>query len=208
MRKPFVLVAVGATVLALATPSLAGPKLARAVPLTVLDPAGDANFANNQGGLLPAAPPAPPGGSMRKGADILKVTLGRKDDGQVVKALTVSMTLAGPPEQSTHYRVAMSAPGCSTYFVEYQFPPTGTSAAFKEGGTLRENCTGSTVFNDLDASVNASTITWTLPVKSLPGGLKLGTPLTVKYGQTNLETAVVFPGFDQVLIGKSFRIGQ
>jgi hypothetical protein len=42
----------------------------------------------------------------------------------------------------------------------------------------------------------------------MPGDVKLGTALTVKYGQTNLETAVVIPAFDEVTIGKTFTIGQ
>lgn len=207
MRKPLVLTAVATAVVVLAAPSLAGPKLAPAVPLTAVDPAGDANFANEQGTLLPTAPPGPPG-SVRNGADILKVSLGRLDDGKAVRAMTFAMTLSAPPEQSTHYRIAMSAPGCSTYFVEYQFPVAGTSAVLKEGGTLRENCTGATVFTDLAATIAGNTITWTLPIKGMPGDLKLGAPLTVKYGQTSLQTAAIFPGFDQAAIGKEFKVGQ
>jgi hypothetical protein len=42
----------------------------------------------------------------------------------------------------------------------------------------------------------------------MPGDVKLGTPLHVKYGQTNLETAVVVPAFDMVAIDKTFKIGQ
>ena len=187
--------------------ALAAPKLPKPVPLTVTDPAGDANFSNRQGGLLPAAPPALPG-SLRQGADITAVGLGRLDRGNVVKALTVTMKLAGPPEEATQYRVAMSAPGCDVYYVEYQNPPAGSDAVITKGGLIRENCTGESVFTDVDATITGNTIVWTIPVKGMPGDLKLGTPLTVEYGQTNFETAAVFPAFDDVVIGKTFKIGQ
>jgi hypothetical protein len=192
---------------ALAAPSLAAGKLAKAAPLTVADPAGDANFSNDQGGLLPSAPPSA-GSSVRAGADIRSVTLGRTDDGKKVKAFTVTMTLDGAPEASTQYRVAMEAPGCSVWYVEYQFPPAGTDVAITKGGVVRENCTGSSVFTDVDAQITGNSIVWTIPVKGMPGDIKLGTPLNVKYGQTNLETAAVFPAFDMVAVDKTFTVGQ
>ena len=208
MRKPLVVLAVAAVSVGLAVPSLAAAKLAKPAPLVVADPAGDANFANDQGGLLPAAPPSG-GPSVRAGADITSVRFGRIDNGSTVKSLTVSMTLAAPPESGTQYRVAAEAPGCSVYYFEYQFPPAGSEAAITKGGLVRENCTGSSVFTDVNAEIKGNTITWVLPVKSLPGeGVKLGTVLSVKYGQTNLETAVVIPAFDQVAVEKEFKIGQ
>jgi hypothetical protein len=207
MRTSLVLVAVCATSVALAGPSLAGGTLAKAAPLTAADPAGDANFSNDQGGLLPSAPPSA-GSSVRAGADIRSVTLGRTDDGKKVKAFTVTMTLDAAPESSTQYRVAMEAPGCSVWYVEYQFPPAGSEVAITKGGVVRENCTGENVFTDVDAQINGNSIVWTIPVKGMPGDVKLGTPLHVKYGQTNLETAVVVPAFDMVAIDKTFKIGQ
>jgi hypothetical protein len=207
MRKPLVVVAVCAATVTLAAPSFAGGKLPKAAPLTAADPAGDANFMNDQGGLVPAAPPSP-GSSLRAGADIRSITLGRTDDGKKVKAFTVTMTLDAPAESSTQYRVAMAAPGCSVWYVEYQFPPAGSEAAITKGGVVRENCTGSSVFTDVDAELKGNSIVWTIPVKGMPGDVKLGTPLEVKYGQTNLETAVVVPAFDMVDIGKTFTIGQ
>lgn len=207
VAKPAVLIAVLAASVGLAAPSLAAGKLAKAAPLAVADPAGDANFSNTQGGLVPAAPPSG-GTSFRAGADIRGVSLGRTDDGKKVKAMTVTMTLDAAPEASTQYRVAMSAPGCSVWYVEYQFPPAGSEAAITKGGVVRENCSGSSVFTDVDAEIKGKSIVWTIPVKGMPGDIKLGTVLTVKYGQTNLETAVVIPAFDEVTIAKTFTIGQ
>jgi hypothetical protein len=80
--------------------------------------------------------------------------------------------------------------------------------AITKGGVVRENCTGSSVFTDVDAQITGNSIVWTIPVKGMPGDVKLGTPLSVKYGQTNFETAAVFPAFDQVAVDKTFTIGQ
>jgi hypothetical protein len=118
------------------------------------------------------------------------------------------MKLAAAPEAGTQYRVAMEAPGCTVYYVEYQFPPAGSEVAIKKGGLVRENCSGSSVFTDVDAVINGTSILWTIPVKGMPGDVKLGTPLEVKYGQTNLETAVVVPALDEVQIAKTFKVGQ
>jgi hypothetical protein len=206
MRKALLLAVCCSASVALAMPSFAG-SLAKAAPLTASDPVGDANFANSQGGLLPAAPPGAPA-SVRAGADITAVTLGRTDNGKAVKAFTVTMKLAGAPEAGTQYRVAMSAPACSVYYVEYQFPPAGSDVAITKGGLVRENCSGSSVFTDVDAVITGNTIVWTIPVKGMPGDVKLGTPLDVRYGQTNVETAVVIPALDEVVIEKTFKVGQ
>ena len=206
MRKAVLFGAVCAATVTLAGPSF-GAGLPKAAPLTVADPAGDANFSNDQGGLAPVPPPST-GSSVRAGADIRAVTLGRTDDGKKVKALTVTMTLDAPAEASTQYRVAMEAPGCSQWYVEYQFPPAGSEAAITKGGVVRENCSGDSVFTDVDAELKGNSIVWTIPVKGMPGDVKLGAPLNVKYGQTNLETAVVVPAFDMVTIDKTFKVGQ
>lgn len=201
MRKPLVLAAVAVATVALAAPALAGPKLAKAAPLTVRDVAGDANFVNGQGVREVPGAPVP---SIRAGADILSVSLGRTDDGKKVKALTASMTLSAPPEQGSQFRIAMSAPGCSVYYIEFEYPVEVLTG----GGTLRENCSGESVFNDISAAIDGNTIKWSIPVKSLPGGISLGTVLSVKYGQTNLETAAIIPAFDEVQINKTFKVGQ
>lgn len=205
MRKPLVLVVVCAAAVALAGPSFAGGKLAKAVPLVVKDATGDANGLNDQGGLLPAAPEQSNETVNRKSADIVSFSLGRKDDGKTVKALVGTLTLAAPPAQGTDYRIRMSTPECSTYFLEYEWPP-----GFGPAGEVRHNCDGGTTskFEPVDASVSGNTITWTIPIKGLPGTARLGTVLTVKGAQASVETAVIFPGLDQVVTDKRFKIGQ
>jgi hypothetical protein len=205
MRRSLVLVAVCAATVTLATPSLAGPKLAKAAPLVVKDAAGDANAVNDQGGLLPTAPEQSNSAANQASADIVSFSLGRTDDGKKVKAFVGTLTLAAPPAQGTDYRIRMSTAECSTYFLEYEFAP-GLGAS----GEVRETCDGGTTatFDPVDATVTGSTITWTIPVKSLPGTVKLGTVLTVEGAQTSVETAVIFPGLDQVVTDKTFKIGQ
>jgi hypothetical protein len=205
MRKSVVLVAVCTASVALAGPSFAGGKLAKAAPLVVKDASGDANAMNNQGGLLPAAPEQSNESTSQKSADIVSFSLGRLDDGKKVKAFVGSLTLAAPPAQGTDYRIRMSTAECSTYFLEYEWAP-GLGAS----GEVRHTCDGGTTatFEPVDAAVSGNTITWTIPIKSLPGTAKLGTVLTVKGAQTSVETAVIFPGIDQVMTDKTFKIGQ
>jgi hypothetical protein len=206
MRRSLILVTLCVSAVGLAGPSLAAPKLAKAHPLTVTDAAGDANGVNSQGGLLPASPPEQSNGSVNDGAaDILSFTLGRKDNGSKVTALVGTLTLAAPPAQGTDYRIRMATADCSTYFLEYEFPP-GLGAS----GEVRENCGGATTaaFDPVDATVTGNTITWTIPIKALPGSAKLGTVLNVKGAQTSVETAAIIPGIDQVVTSQSFVIGS
>ena len=204
MRKPVVLIAVCAASVALAGPSFAGGKLAKASPLVVKDAAGDANGVNDQGGLLPGVPEQSGAGSQGS-ADIVSFSLGRTDDGKKVKAFVGTLTLAAPPAEGTDYRIRMSTAECATYFLEYEWAP-GLAAA----GEVRHDCDGAptATFEPVDAAVNGNTITWTIPIKSLPGTAKLGTVLTVEGAQTSVETAVIFPGLDQVSTDKTFKIGQ
>jgi hypothetical protein len=206
MRKSLVLVAVCLVVGGVGSPSFAGGKLAKPSPLVVKDASGDANGLNDQGGLLPASPPEQSNDAVsQKSADIVSFRLGRTDDGKKVKAFVGSLTLAAPPAQGTDYRIRMSTADCSTYFLEYEFAP-GLGAQ----GEVRENCDGGTTatFDPVDATVTGNTITWTIPVKGMPGTAKLGTVFTVKGAQTSVETAVIFPGLDQVVTDKTFTVGQ
>jgi hypothetical protein len=196
-----------AVVLAIATTGLVSAASAgsKPVPLTVTDVADDANGLNDQFGLLPAAPEQSNGAVSQKSADILSFTLGRKDVGGKPKAFVGTMTLAAPPAQGTDYRIRMTAPGCTTYFLEYEYAP-----ALDPAGEVRHTCDGGTsaVFEPVDVTVTGSTITWTIPIKGMPGGLKMGTPLSVKGAQTSVETVAIIPGLDQVRVDKTFVIGQ
>lgn len=206
MRRSAVLAVVGVTSVVLAAPSFAGPKVAKAQPLTVKDAVGDANGINDQGGLLPVAPEQSNDATSQKSADIVSFTLGRKDVAGKPKFFVGSLTLAAPPAQGTDYRIRMSTDGCSTYFLEYEFPP-GLGAS----GEVREDCDGSPTgnFDPVDAVVSGNTITWTIPIKGMPGTAGLGTVFQVDGAQTSADSgAAIFPGIDQVVTDKTFRVGQ
>ena len=195
MRRSLVLTAVCIAGVGLASPSLAASKSSAA--LTVKDVTGDANGLNDQFGLLPAGPPEQSNDTLsQKSADIVSFSLARKG-----KAFVGTLTLAAPPAQGTDYRIRMTAPGCSTYFLEYEYAP-----ALAPAGEVRHTCDGGTsaTFEAVDATVTGSTITWTIPVRGMPGGLKAGTALSVKGAQTSVETAAIIPGLDQVRVDKTF----
>jgi hypothetical protein len=210
MRKVLALSAAAALAVGMAGPSMAAvkkkPSLPKSKPLIVQDAQGDANGINDNFGLLPASPPeqSTPQGE-RTAADIVSYELGRLDDGKQVTALVGKLTLAAAPDQGTDYRIRMSAGDCDTYFLEYEFAP-----ALGGNGEVRMACGGSTsaTFVDVDTKVVGNTIIWTLPTKSIPGGLKLGTTRSVHGAQTSGETAVIPPGIDQVVNEATYKIGS
>lgn len=185
------------------------PKLPKAQPLAVTDKAGDGNALNGQG--IVGGDPEPSTAPASRGAgDIVSWGLGREDDGKTVKAFTATMTLSSAPDSAMNYRIRLQAPDCTVYFLEYQFPAPGLDAAFTKGGSLRENCTGANVFTPITATIAGNTITWRIPVKGMPGGLKLGAVMNVVRGEASLQTAVIIPATDLAPApeGTVFKIGQ
>ena len=210
MRKPLVALVLVGTCVGLATPSFAAgsPKLAKATKLVVTDVAGDANGLNTQGGLVPVAPPVPGTPANLKQADILSFSLGRKDDGKKVKALVGTLTTAGPSDKGVDYRIRMSAPGCTTFYLELERSALGDSAYLRHNCTEGEATSGGANFDPIDVVISGSTITWTVPISALPGDVKLGSVLEVKGAQTSADHAAIFPGIDEVITSTSFKIGQ
>ena len=215
MRKALAVVAIAALTLGAAGGADAAvkkkptPKLPKAVPLVLADPQGDANGINDQEGLLPAAPPeqSTPQGE-RSAADILSWSLGRVDDGKQITAVTASMTLAAAPDQLTDYRIEASSPTCPIFWFEVEIlPQLGTD------GYLRNDCVknGSSVFDKIvDVKISGNTITWTLPVKSFPAGVKLGQALSGLFAATHGDEAAVIVGTIDQSSGadKTFKLGQ
>lgn len=202
-----------------ATPALAGGKLAPAKPLSWTDAAGDANGLNDQGGLLPAGPNDTAGPVQRSSADVLGVTFARLDDGKQVQGLTVTMKLGGAPDQGQLYRVTGAAANCTVFWFQYAWTAGGSGTP-----TLRHNCVDSTsptaavsntVSVPIDAKVVGNAIVWTLRVKELPQGVKIGTVITPERGEvrailgaagTSLITA---PVIDQTAPQTAaYKIGQ
>ena len=204
MRRVLVLLATVLTLVGVAAPSLAAGKLAPAKPLVVKDATGDANAMNSQNGSAPV-PEQSNETVNQKSADIVSFSLGRKDDGKTVKSFIGTMTLAAPPAKGTDYRIRMKTDDCPTYFLEYEVPLALGASAY-----VRQNCGGAPTssFDPVDVRVSGNTIMWIVPAKRLPGLAKLGTVLTVTGAQTSGDTAVIFPGIDEVRVNNTFVIGQ
>jgi hypothetical protein len=201
-----------------ATPALAGAKLAPSAPLSWTDMAGDANAFNDQGGAAPASPPETAGPAQYDPADILGVTFARLDDGKKVLGLTVTMKLTGSPSQGLLYRVTGAAGACSTFWFQYNWPAGGNGVA-----TLRHNCVanadptavGGTTNQAIDGKVVGNSIVWTLLVKDLPPGVKIGSVISPALGETRSiiggpgTPGVTAPVIDQTATQTTaYKIGQ
>jgi hypothetical protein len=201
-----------------ATPALAGGKLAASHPLSWTDTAGDANAINDQG--LPAPVPGDNSGPAQwDAADIVGVTFARIDDGKKVLGLTVTMKLSGAPSQGVLYRVTGAAGACSTFWFQYNWTAGGTGAP-----TLRHNCVESgsataavsdTVSIPIDGKAVGNSIVWTLLVKQLPPGVKIGSVITPDQGEVRgilgaaNESLITAPVIDQTPTQTAaYKIGQ
>lgn len=217
MRKALALVAVAAMSVSVASPSLAKakpkpkPKLPASKPLVVTDNAGDANGINDQGGLLPANPEQSTPQGQRTAADILKVTFARTDDGKAVTGMTVTLSLAAPPDRGTFYRVTGSVPACSVFWFQYGVD----LAANPYDGNLRHNCAGdgggpvpATANMSIPTVVKGNDIIWTLPAKMFPAGVKLGNLISPIGVETRGYAQATAPVIDQLKTDKSYKIGD
>lgn len=217
MRKALALVAVAALTAGVAGTSTAAVKkpkpkpLPKSAPVVITDNGGDANGINDQGGLLPANPEQSTPQGQRAAADILKVTFARTDDGKAVTGMSVTLSLAAPPDRGTFYRVTSSVPACSTFWFQYGVD----LAASAYDGNLRHNCAGdgggpvpATVNQSIPTVVKGNDITWTLPVKLFPAGVKLGHLISDIAVETRGYVQATAPVIDQVTTDKAYKIGQ
>ncbi|MCU1591692.1 MAG: hypothetical protein JWP11_2948 [Frankiales bacterium] len=202
-----------------ASPSMAGAKLAPPKPLAWTDMAGDANALNDQGGLAPAGPGDTAGPAQDAAADILGVTFARLDDGKTLLGLTVTMKLSGAPSQGHLYRVTGAAGACSTFWFQFNWTAGGNGSS-----TLRHNCVanadptsvGGTTNQTIDGKVVGNSIVWTLLVKELPPGVKVGSPIAPALGETRAIIGVAgapqsltAPVIDQTATqSAAYKIGQ
>jgi hypothetical protein len=208
-----VVTAVGAPAFAASKPK----KLPRAVAMSWTDQSGDANGINTQAGIVAAAPStATP--VQDDGSDILGVSISRVDDGYKVSAIKVTLKLSAPPRVSVLYRLIGSTPGCSTFWFQYSNYVDGASSA------LRNNCTPSgsptsavsnTVNGPVTAAVQGSSIVWTVRVKELPDGVKLGTAYSPAYAETRAiigagsVASATIPTIDETATQtKKYTLGQ
>ena len=189
---------------ALAHPASAGG-LKKAHPLVVKDARGDAT-------PVAAAKPL-----SQPDADILSFSLYRKDNGTKVIAWLARIDLAAPPSMGHDYQILMSAPGCSTYAIEFEYPPDPSGTALPPSAYLRENCNGatgptsSTFDNIVDYTIVGKSILFRVPVKGLPGGVHVGTELAVKSASVRGDEGAFLVGtFDTATPppGTFFTVGQ
>lgn len=202
---------------ALAAVALLAPADAAAPKPEVVDVVGDANAINNQGVAGPdqniSTGPAQAAAFDIKTIDFVttRTKVGRK---LVATGYTVTMSLsAAPVTTGALYRVRAATPACSTFWLQWNTPPTGTSTV------LRHNCAPSgsptaavtdTVSIQLKpVIVKGSTITWTVPFKSLPKGVKAGQTL-VDLGADNRISngATTAPQIDGVFTTAKYKIGS
>ena len=157
VRPALVLVAVAAV-------GLAGSASAAPGPATV-------SFTD------PAADNVSPSG----GQDITGVTWTTVGTGKgkkyVAKSLVLTLTLAAPPttDGTTLYGVDGDLGGCGDFYVNYM-PGAQIGDTFNYadcGGDPSDPTGGGTSF-DATPEVKGNTIIWTLPIKSLPGDVKVG----------------------------------
>lgn len=223
MRSRLTLGLVAVALTATAVPSIAAakPKLAPAKAVSWVDPAGDANGLNDQGGVAAGAPANGPalGPLNLASADILGVKISRVDDKKTVQGIAVSLTLAAPPAQGTLYRLTGLAGDCTTFWFQYNWVAGGTPTS-----TLRHNCAPSgsptaavsdTVSIPIPAAVSGNVLTWTLPLKLMPAGIKIGTRMEPEYAETRLiigvgpQGLVTAPTIDETETQTiSYRIGS
>ena len=203
---------------ALTAVALIAPGDAAAPKPEVVDVVGDANGINNQGVTALPDQNVSTGPAQAAAFDITSIDfattrtkVGRK---LVATGYTATMTLSAAPVTSgALYRVRAVAPGCSTFWLQWNTAPTGTTT------TLRHNCVPSgsptgavsdTVSVPLKAVVvKGSTITWTVPFKSLPKGVKVGSSLTDLGADNRISNgASTAPQIDGVFTTAKYKIGS
>jgi hypothetical protein len=146
------------------------------------------------------------------------VTFARLDDGKKVTGLTVTMKLSGTPSQGFLYRVTGAAGNCTTFWFQYSWAAGGAAAP-----TLRHNCVanpdptsvGGTVNQAIDGKVVGNSIVWTLLLKDLPPGVKLGSVISPNLAEVRHilggpgTPGATAPVVDQTAVQSSaYKIGQ
>lgn len=214
MRKHLALVAAVTVAVALANVAYAAPKLPRAKPLVITDPAGDANGINGQGRptisgqQTPDVPSQSTPPAQRSAADIVQVALDRVDDTKMVKGLKVTMKLSAAPDRATVYRVVFTTAACAYVYFDYIVDAQG------QGHTVRQQaCSGAQGYPATPpAKVTGTTIEWLVLFTDPGGNLKVGTELTVNaqtrgYFGRAPHPAFTVPQFDETAPGV-YKIGQ
>lgn len=190
--------------LALASCVALGPWASAADPTPqVTDPAGDANFANNQGQPGVPAPndnnnPTPAGS--QDYADVLSV-LWEKVGSDVRITATFKGAPAPLPGTSLVYRMLGTTPDCP--FVGVVWYSTKSSDATIPKSAVRDNCTGETVLTEIaEPKIDGAKLIWTAPLSKFPAkALSAGTLTDLRVEIRELQDAAGY-AFGQIEVAK------
>jgi hypothetical protein len=209
----------------LAAIALAGvPAHATTTTPLIIDPAGDANGVNDQGVFAtdPAGFPenTPTSPASVSAADITSVSFattfatkrshGRK--ARVPTGFVVTMTLAAPPTvPNLFYRVAGTAHGCPSLYLEYSTAPTDP-----QPGSARCAAVPPQANRDLAVTrvaVVGNSIVWTVPVTSIASGTTIEALTAQTRGTAYVATPAVSggptaPQLDYATTTRSFTVGK
>ncbi len=188
--------AVAVAALALAAGTTAHAAAPTFKPVTITDPAGDANGINGQGTEDVPSTSTP---SDYSGGDIVSIAWVTNGTKSKPTGFTVTMTLSGAPAKNTIYRVTTATADCSTFWLNYSDMVDGAIT-----GSLQHNCPGFTGANPTSSSesvklgdgvtVKDKTITWTVPASVIPSAVKPGTAITSLSGHTRFYAGTSISG--------------
>ena len=177
----------------------------------VTDPTGDANAINNQG--EPQSVPSQSTPADLAAADIVSVRFAttfatRVVHGERVKkptGMTATLTLAAPPtDPFINYRIDVNATQCAPLFFEYSTSPAGRGTDLRCPGSIPV-ATPDTLLAVSKAVVKGNTITWSVPLKSLP----VGTTLSSLEADTRFNPVkLTVPAIDIATSNKTFTVGK
>lgn len=147
--------------------------------------AGAASAASTGPKIVAFSDPAGDNVSPSAGQDITGVTWTTAGTGSgrkyVVKSLVLTLTLAAPPttDGTTLYGVDGNLGGCGDFYVNYMpGAQLGETFNYADCGGDPSSATGGGTSFDATPEVKGNSIVWTLPIKSLPGDVKVGSTFT------------------------------
>lgn len=177
-----------------------GASAAPAGPTVIEDVAGDANLLNTQVLNLPQAGQGIPTPGSQAGLDIVKVELkntwtpAKKGKKAACTGFTMTMTLSGPPADSSRFRLSADTEVNTRFFIVEHDTGTGETG-IRYGGPGEDE-----TLPLKPAVVKGSTITWTVTARNLRSlGEEPGNEVTAMQATTthSVEGFVFFPIFDK-----------
>ena len=203
-RPAIVLAAVAALSLAGSASAASGPNT-----LTFADDAGDAavSDAYDITGVTYTT----------TGTTTTTKSKGKQTTAYTPKALVVSMTLAEPPSAvpGALYEIDAETAACGTLYL--YFTPDGSGSGGLVGCGEADATGSDTTALDVEPTVAGKVVTWTLPLKSLPAQMKVGSSISeIRAYSTQVDpvTGVVGPyllteelNYDNAATDATYKIG-